>query len=672
MTSDAVESLRAELAGLHGPARAVPLLKLGQALADRYWRAGIGSPTARRELDAAVEAVDEAYGYLEPGDLLRGQAAAVLGWLLGMRHGVHGGATRDRETGIHLLEEAVAFPSLPPMQASVARIALGQMYLSRTTESLKDSSSVFAAMRSGTKPRGFGDVDRAVACFREVLDGPVFSAELTGAAQAMLKMAEALRTMLGAVGQGAAGMDFGRLMEAMGAMQDLQRMATSGGLGARGPGLPVMPSFFEAERIVNLDPLDRPVAVLRGEEPAAPAAPRPRMPVTLDVAALRRELPDLAVMLDATEPLPELDTLVATAATIVHSGQSEPADHLRLAAAFYLRSRLDDGDGWGDGGTSRDVSAAVACLAGAATPELPAAAVPALLRLAVALDALDAVAGRFTTVVDALRAVGAGVLVYPGLGMLDAATGRIRPIGSLPRRVLVVGLPDHSAIPSGEAVVSYVPSDAMVVDLAARTPARLPWRVVFVANPRGDRDAATVEAMALRRAFYPRAITLGRAAENADGPGTPDEVLAHLDASLLDLGCGSTADGALELAGAAELPAAAIAAHRRRTGGLAILTGDSGGSVALADALLAAGYTGVIGWRRPVPAPVASVVHVMLHSQLTGQGLAPASAVHHVRQWMRDADRPVPPPLPGWHMPPVGPADLADERHWAALVHWGR
>lgn len=680
--------------GIPAAARAIPLMREGQEHTSRYWRAGPDNPAAPGHLDAAVRVLDEAYGHLEPGDILRGQVAATLGWLLALRHTVHAGPDRDRETGIHLLEEAVAFPDLPPMQAGVAWLVLGQLYLGRVTANLKDSGFGMAALRGGApSSTGSSDADRAAECFRQVLDGEPFNAELTGSAQAMLKVAEAMRTLTGGFGGGLGGFDLGRMMEALSALQDLQRQASTGGFGSPGRGMPAMPSFFDADRIATADPLDRPVAVLRGEEPATPGKAHPRTPVAIDTDALRRELPDVTALLDGTA-VPDVDAVVGTATTIVHAGSAEPTDHLVLAAALHLRDRRGDGDGWGEEDGTGDARAAVDHLRCAADPALPAALVPALLRLAVALDARDAAAARFGPATSALRTVGAGALLYPDLARLDAATGRLAPptdlpagsvdgdatpappdagtapppvgavAGSRPARVVVAGA---DPVPSLGAVVSYVPSDAVLVELAGRTVPPVTARPVFVANPRGDRDGATMEAVVLRRAFYPRSTGLGNTGEHIDGAGTPDDVLARLDASLLHLGCGITAGGALELAGGGTLDAATIAASGAGAGGLAIAPPAAAGFAELAEALLAAGFTGVIGWLREVPAPVAAAAHLMLHAALVDDGRPPALAVHEVRRWLRDPDRVAPA-----HLPRTAATDLTDGRWWSALVHWGR
>ena len=124
MIDDDVESLKARLAALDGPSRVRPLLELGQELANRYVRVGPGSAAALPELNAAIEALNKAYQYFDPGDPLRGQVACQLGWLMGMRHIGHGGASRTGRSAFSCWKRRSGFRSCPVMQA-VARIVLG-------------------------------------------------------------------------------------------------------------------------------------------------------------------------------------------------------------------------------------------------------------------------------------------------------------------------------------------------------------------------------------------------------------------------------------------------------------------------------------------------------------------------------------------------------------------
>lgn len=322
-------------------------------------------------------------------------------------------------------------------------------------------------------------------------------------------------------------------------------------------------------------------------------------------------------------------------------------------------------------------------------------------------------------------------LVEPLLALTPAT-------GAGPRRVLVAATGALGRLPLGviraagryaasDLVVSFVRSGRQVVELARRTPLSVTRDVVFVANPRGDRDLASFEAMTLRRIFHPHSIGLGRTIEQVHGRGTPADVLAHLPgpagpgAGLLHLGCAlrttgspglelaepqardtagggpaanGTAAGGSTISGAAaggagpgaasaravldvaQIAAQAGEASSRDSGGLAILPADAGADharwVSFADTLLDAGLTGVIGWLWPVPEHVATLMQVVLHGKLVDEGLPPARAVHEVQRWMLDPDRVVPPYLPAGLLAALGDADLADPRYWAALAHRGR
>jgi hypothetical protein len=318
---------------------------------------------------------------------------------------------------------------------------------------------------------------------------------------------------------------------------------------------------------------------------------------------------------------------------------------------------------------------------GGALPGEPAGVVSVTLTLAGLLDrrypagrVLESLAERFAPVAKALREIGCAALAYPrpgGMTLLNAATGRFGSVehGSrLPHRIMVAG---NRSLPPGDVVVSYVASAAQVLELAGRAAAPLTDAAVFIADPRGDHEAPAADLTALRRAFYSGSVVLGRTGEKTDGSGTPTEVLARLDASLLYLGCGVTAAGALELAGPAELDAATIAAGVRADrgrGGLAVLPPVAAGFVTLADALLAAGFTGVVGWARPVPWRVAAPALFALHSKLLDDGLDPATAVRQVRRWMRDPGRRPVPGLPADHAETLAGGELIDPAHWTALV----
>ncbi len=693
MTDDRLDVLRAAVGRHTGTARGRPLLELGAGLADRYWRVGPGSPAGRPVLDETIQVMSEAYGYFEEGGFLRGQVAAQLGWLLGIRHGAHGGPTPDAERGIVLLEEALTFPQQPPMAQAIARLALGQLLLSGLLRAMQAGDFAVRLMGSGLSAQERAAADRAVVCARGVLDDPTSNAAITSAAETLLTLAEAVQTLGGGLG-GPGGLDLGRMMQALGALQNLQQQASSRPAGV---GFGRMPTVFDfdADGLAATDPLDRPVMVVDGTVVDPPTRPRPRPPAaprvpaaTLRADMLRRlpgsGLADVSALLIGAATALDIDTvddLVALGSALVAAPGAVGTDHLLLAVALHLRDRIDDGGGWGGAGGGEGDAVAAADSLLAATEALtaePADTVAVAFRLATLLDerlpAGDVRArfgAGFIAVTGALRAAGADALAYLHAGdvlLLSATTGRFSHAATgspLPARILVAG---EGAIADGPTV-SHVASGAQVVELAGRTRLPLTASPVFVANPRGDRDQATFDAMALRRSFYPRSTGLGRTAENCHGAATPDEVRAGLDASMLHLGCGVTADGGLELAGSAVLTRADIVAARPAAGGgLAVLPPTATGAAELTEALIAAGYVDVIGFRDPVPGPVASLMYVLLHAQLVDRGRDPAGAVGAVRGWMADPHR-----SPPVYLPPAcaAVAEDPDPVHRDALIHHG-
>src|SRR5262245_9541313 len=118
-----IDRVRDELARMpDGPARLASLLELGRELLAEYNRVGPARPQAKPYLDEAIDTFDKAYAILQPGDAARGHVAAMLGLALAGRFGTHGGSQRDCDTGIHVLEEALSFPSLVPTHRAMARI----------------------------------------------------------------------------------------------------------------------------------------------------------------------------------------------------------------------------------------------------------------------------------------------------------------------------------------------------------------------------------------------------------------------------------------------------------------------------------------------------------------------------------------------------------------------
>ncbi|XVU27051.1 hypothetical protein ACQPZJ_08420 [Actinoplanes sp. CA-054009] len=303
-----------------------------------------------------------------------------------------------------------------------------------------------------------------------------------------------------------------------------------------------------------------------------------------------------------------------------------------------------------------------------------AAASPDSARDPDALDAVEALTGVTLPagpavptpapeeVAAAVRRLGASALLYPHpsgrLLRLDAATARLDRPDTVPaEKLLVAGLlPEPSA-----SEISYVSSGAQTIRLAARQAAA--GAPLFVVNPRGDHDPAMPEVMVVRRLFYPESLCAGRALEPVDAPGTAADVLRHLPtAGLTHLACGVNGAEA-ELADGSALDLTTVQAE----GGLLILAEG-----AADPSLLDAGFTGVVGWLRPVPPPVAALALFMLHLHLVDDRMAPAAAVAAVRQWMRNPDRPLSPLLTGPHRHTARTTDLTRPDLWAALAYCGR
>jgi hypothetical protein len=376
-----------------------------------------------------------------------------------------------------------------------------------------------------------------------------------------------------------------------------------------------------------------------------------------------------------------VDDLVALASSLADAPDRIGTDHLLLAAALYLRSVMDDGGGWGDEGGTDDVRAAGESLLAAAEAVAvePADTVAVAFRLATLLDDRQPARGvraelakAFAPVCGALRTVDAGGLLYRTADqalLLSVETGVLAPAGpDLPARVLVVG---DGPAPDGP-VFSLVRSAAQVIELAGRTRRPLSEAAVFVANPRGDRQQASMDALILRRSFYPGSAGLGRTVENVDGVGTLDEVRARLDASLLHLACGMTADGGLELSGSDVLePAQITDGPTVTTSGLAVLPPAAAGAEALTEALLASRFVSVIRFRDAVPDDVASIVHLVLHAELVDARRDPVDAVAAVRRWLADPHRTLPGYLPPWLETMASAPDLADPAYQDALIHHG-
>ena len=364
-SSDTIAELRAELDTQEGAARLANLVRLGQELGQRYWEIGPGSPAALSELNGAVAALTEAHGYMAADDGLRGQVAALLGLQLATRHTAHTMDEGDREAGIRILGEALTFTNLPPILWTMDQIALGQLYLGKVTAVLQPGT-VMTAMTAGVPRAALSDADRAARCFREVLAGELRSDEIISTAESLLALTQALRDILGGLGGGPAGFDIDRLMGAMRTVQAMQRNVRQPGGGLRVPAATFAP--FDADKLAALDPIDRPVTVVRKARPAAGPVP-PRAPAVAPAPAdrvhLRRSLHDklgeAGVTADTlwsageallgpaamTAPVDVVDDLVALASLLVEAPDPDEGtravDSFVLAASLRLRDRLDAG-----------------------------------------------------------------------------------------------------------------------------------------------------------------------------------------------------------------------------------------------------------------------------------------------------------------------------------------
>lgn len=428
MTGDTIAGLRAELAGLEGPARLSPLVRLAQQLGQDYWRAGPGRPAALPDLDGAIAAWQECLRYLREGDSVRAQVSAQLGWLLGARYSLHTEDEQDRDSGLRLLGEALDSPHLAKVHREMCRVQLGQLSLFKVNKMFQAPGAAMQLVTGGAPADVKADVDRAVACFRQVLaDGPS-SAELQRAVEPMLAVAEIMQTMVGGT-----GFDLQAMMGAMAKMQDLQgHFGRLSGTNAVFQGTDTFLSFADMRAVMETAPIDRPVAVVeQATAEPAPAQPRTKpAPAPADGDRLRSSL---AGKLGATDPgrpvwaraadllLPDapaldidaVDDLVALATMVAEAEDGKAGDaavdRFVLAVTLNLRNRLDD-----DGDRADAVAGAESLLA--AVLALPAGhpATTTMLRsLGAFLDEtrpfgapLESVAGDFADRVDAVLAAG--------------------------------------------------------------------------------------------------------------------------------------------------------------------------------------------------------------------------------------------------------------------------
>jgi hypothetical protein len=438
LSAETITRLRAELAGLEGPARLTSLAQLAQEHAQRYWRAGPGRPEGLPDLDGAITAWEECLDYLRPGDSLRGRFAAQLGPMLGARYSLHTEDERDREAGLRVLAEALDSPHLARVHREMCQVQLGQLSISQVTKLFRTPGAAMQLVTGSVSVDVKADVDHAVGCFRQVLAEGPSSDDLRRGVEPMLAMAEVLQTMVS--GTGGAGIDLQAMTGAMAKLQDLQsRFGRLAGAGGSRLGTDSFFSFADMRSIMETAPIDRPVAVVEQAGPAEPPVPvqPPPAPEPADAGRLRSSLSEKLGDADPGRPLwaraaellrpdaPEptidvVDDLVALATMVVET-EDTALDRFVLAVTLNLRDRLDD-----DGDRADAVAGAESLLA--AVRALPAgdpAATAMLLSLGAFLDGhrpfggpLENVAGEFADRVDA--EIAAGVADASDLAALHA------------------------------------------------------------------------------------------------------------------------------------------------------------------------------------------------------------------------------------------------------------
>jgi CHAT domain-containing protein len=228
----------------------------------------------------------------------------------------------------------------------------------------------------------------------------------------------------------------------------------------------------------------------------------------------------------------------------------------------------------------------------------------------------------------------------------------------------------------------------------ARRPA-LPVRsALIVGDPGGDLAFAGLEARAVRQRFHPDGAYFGRPADEAERPGTPEDVLGWLDAAppgplLLHFACHGAVDPArpadahLVLAGGAALSARTLLERARETAVpigqvflAACTTGVTGSYhdevLSLATSFLVAGADTVFGSLWPVPDGATSVLMYMVHHFLCAEGYGPADALHRAQRWMLRADRELPAGMPADLRPHCAPGTVFGPAAWAGFTHAGR
>ncbi|MFJ7246801.1 CHAT domain-containing protein [Kitasatospora sp. NPDC098652] len=294
--------------------------------------------------------------------------------------------------------------------------------------------------------------------------------------------------------------------------------------------------------------------------------------------------------------------------------------------------------------------------------------------------------------------------VKPLLDLLVPPPGRTRPPSLILVPMGALGVvPWHAAWSEPDATgrrryaveqaeISYAASARLLCDVAARPSTPHTGAALVVGNPTGDLRYAGEEADAVQRAFYPRGSFLGRrAAGEADGPGTPAEVLAWLrrgGGGVLHLACHATVaanqrySSYLSFSGG-ELAAEELTEAAGRSGDglelvvLAACRSHVSGrghneAYSLATAFLVAGARSVIGSLWPVPDDATSVLMFMTHHFLRREQEQAGRALRRAQLWMLDPDRRLPPGMPGALAARAAAVEPDDLSAWAGFTHLGQ
>ncbi|MFE0582919.1 CHAT domain-containing protein [Streptomyces sp. NPDC058874] len=290
----------------------------------------------------------------------------------------------------------------------------------------------------------------------------------------------------------------------------------------------------------------------------------------------------------------------------------------------------------------------------------------------------------------------------------------VAPAGRAPRLVLVP-MGELSAVPwhaawstrSGggrryaldTAEFTYTASARLLCEVAERPARPRTDAALIVGDPTGDLPFAGREAAAVREAYYPQAVYLGRAGAGGlttpGGTGRPQEVLAWLRSGAgrggtLHLACHATVVENVRHSAALLLHGGNLAAEELTE----TIDGDADGghpdlvvlaacrshvsgrgtneAYTLATAFLTAGARSVVGSLWPVPDEATSLLMFMTHHYLRAEGRGPAEALRLAQRWMADPGRSLPPHAPDGLarlLPRIVPDDLSA---WAGFIATGR